>query len=218
MVTETDQVKALQQAILERAQELAEEHVAQGELTRGKVIGDMRDKLKIMEQKELLAAKVQSDREYDRLVQASELRIQAELDRNRWGLVQAVMDKLQKRLQALREDRQGYREVFVALLKDGAHRIGESSLAASISNDDLSRFHDHWDKLVKEACGSDVEIKLAPEACDCSGGVRLVSARGDIMLDNTFEGILERRQQALQRIIFERLFSTATTKGTVFDG
>ena len=51
MVTETDQVRALQQAILERARELADEHIAQGELTRSKVIGDMQDKLKILEQK-----------------------------------------------------------------------------------------------------------------------------------------------------------------------
>ena len=218
MATETDQVRALQQAILERARELAEEHIAQGELTRSKVIGDMRDKLNVMEQKELLAAKLQSDREYDRLVQASELRIQAELDRNRWGLVQAVVDKLQKQLAALREDQQAYRKILIALLGNGAVRIGQSKLVASISNDDLSLFHDQWEEIVQEACGEDITVRLAPEACDCSGGVRLVSTQGDVMLDNTFEGILDRRQLALQRVIFERLFSTATTKGTVFDG
>jgi vacuolar-type H+-ATPase subunit E/Vma4 len=38
------------------------------------------------------------------------------------------------------------------------------------------------------------------------------------MIDNTFEGIISRRGEVLQQLIFERLFSTVSTKGTVFDG
>ena len=119
MATESDQVKALQRAILERAQELSAEHVSQGELTRAKIIADAREKIKLMEQKELLAARVHADREYQRQVQASELRIQAELDRNRWGLVQAVMDRLLKQLIALRDDEAGYEKIFKNLLRQG---------------------------------------------------------------------------------------------------
>ena len=104
MATESEQVRALQQAILERAKELAAEHVSQGEMTRGKIIEDAREKVKLMEQKELLAARLQADREYQRQVQANELRIQAELDRNRWGLVQSVMDKISRQLVELHQD------------------------------------------------------------------------------------------------------------------
>ncbi|TNF91414.1 MAG: V-type ATP synthase subunit E [Gammaproteobacteria bacterium] len=218
MATESDQVKALQRAILERAQELSAEHVSQGELTRAKIIADAREKIKLMEQKELLAARVHADREYQRQVQASELRIQAELDRNRWGLVQAVMDRLLKQLIALRDDEAGYEKIFKNLLRQGVETIAGSSLVASISNDDRTRFQDNWETIVKASCAKGVEVKLSPEACDCSGGVRLVSEQGDIMIDNTFEGIIERRQQVLQRLIFERLFSTLATQGTVFDG
>ena len=215
MATESDQVRALQQAILERARELSAEHVSQGELTRAKIIADARDKLKLMEQKELLAARLHADREYQRQVQASELRIQAELDRNRWGLVQAVMDKLLRRLDALRADRAEYEEIFKNLLRQGVKTIGHDSLVASISNEDRRRFQDNWDAIVESSCGGKVSIALSPEAIDCSGGVRLVSEQGDVMLDNTFEGIISRRQQELQRLIFERLFSTLATKGTV---
>ena len=218
MATESDQVKALQRAILERAQELSAEHVSQGELTRAKIIADAREKIKLMEQKELLAARVHADREYQRQVQASELRIQAELDRNRWGLVQAVMDRLLKQLIALRDDEAGYEKIFKKLLRQGVETIAASSLVASISNDDRTRFQDNWDAIVKDSCARGVEVRLSPEACNCSGGVRLVSEQGDVMIDNTFEGIIERRQQVLQRLIFERLFSTLTAQGTVFDG
>jgi V/A-type H+-transporting ATPase subunit E len=216
--TESDQVEALQKAILERARELADEHVKQGELTRTKILADMREKIKLREEKELLAAQVEAEREYDRLVQASELRIQAELDRNRWGLVQAVMDKVTRRLGALRGNGERYEAVFSSLLKQGVEAIGEAAVVASINNDDLSRFHERWNEIVVAACGKGIEVKLAPEACACSGGVRLVSAQGDVRFDNTFEGIIARREEALQRIIFERLFSTVNTRGTVFDG
>ncbi len=218
MATEADQVRALQSAILERARELSAEHVSQGEMTRAKVIADMREKLKLMEEKELLAARVHAEREYHRQVQASELRIRAELDRNRWGLVQTVMDKLAKRLIELREDEPGYREIFVALLQSGAAALAQPVLIAMINNGDRKRFHQQWDKLVDEACGDAVEVRLDPETCSCSGGLRLVSIDGDSMIDNTFEGIIERREHELQRLIFERLFSTLTAQGSVFDG
>lgn len=218
MATESDQVKALQRAILERAQELAEEHVSQGEMTRAKIIEDAREKIKLMEQKELLSASMRSEREYQRQVQASELRIQAELDRNRWGLVQSVMDKITRQLVELRKDDAAYRPVFERLLEHGVDSLGTSQLVASLGNDDLARFHDGWDSLVKACCGGTVEVRLSPEACVCSGGLRLVSKQGDVMIDNTFEGIISRREDKLQQLIFERLFSTVSTKGTVFDG
>lgn len=218
MASESDQVKALQQSILERAGELSAEHIAQGEMTRNKILEDAHEKIKLMEQKELLAARVQSEREYHRRVQANELRIQAELDRNRWGLVQSVMDKITRQLVELSQDDKRYRPIFETLLKQGSDSIAYPRLVASISNDDLSRFHDDWQTIVQACCGDDVEIKLSPEACQCSGGIKLVSEQGDVMIDNTFEGIIKRREEALQRLIFERLFSTAPIMGSVFDG
>lgn len=218
MKTESDQVEALQSAILERARELADEHIKQGELTRTKILADMREKIKLREEKELLAAQVEAEREYDRLVQASELRIQAELDRNRWGLVEAIMDKVARRLAALRKDDRRYEAVFSSLLKQGVETIGESAIIASINNDDLTLFHDRWDEIVIAACGKGTKVKLAPDACACSGGVNLLSAHGDVRLDNTFEGIIARREEELQRVVFERLFSTVSMRGTVFDG
>ena len=218
MATESDQVKALQLSILERARELAAEHIAQGDMTRTKIIEDAREKIKLMEQKELLAARVHADREYHRQVQANELRIQAELDRNRWGLVQALMDKLYRQLVELQQDEQRYQSIFKLLLKQAVDSIGQRDLIASISNDDLSRYHDSWQAIVQDCCGNDVNIKLSPEACHCSGGLKLVSKQGDVMIDNTFEGIVARRQGELQRLIFERLFATLSTEGSAFDG
>ncbi len=218
MSTETEQVRALQQAILERAQELADEHISQGQMTRAKINEDAREKIKLMEQKELLSAGVHAEREYQRQVQASELRIQAELDRNRWGLVQSVMDKITRQLVELRNDDAAYRPVFERLLKHGVDRRACPKVVATLGNDDLARYHDDWDAIVEACCGDKSEVRLSPKACQCSGGLLLRSKQGDVMIDNTFEGIISRRDNALQQLIFERLFSTVSTKGTVFDG
>lgn len=217
-MSESDQVKALQQAILERAQKLAEEHIKQGQMTRSRILQDAREKIKLMEQKELLSAKLQSEREYQRQVQASELRIQAELDRNRWGLVQSILDKVIRELAKLPDDDQRYRVNFENLLRQGVEKIGLPRLVATLNSQDMSRFADDWEATVKKCCGEGLEIKINPEASQCSGGVKLVSEAGDVMIDNTFEGIIARRDEALQRIIFERLFSTISGGGKSFDG
>ena len=96
------------------------------------------------------------------------------------------------------------------------HRSTRS--VAAINNDDRKRFHKDWNALVAEACGDEAEVRLAPENCSCSGGVRLVSLAGDCLIDNTFDGIIDRRQQELQRLVFERLFSTVAARGSAIDG
>ncbi|MBT5688400.1 MAG: hypothetical protein HOI61_07765 [Gammaproteobacteria bacterium] len=50
------------------------------------------------------------------------------------------------------------------------------------------------------------------------GGIKLTSSDGSIMLDNTFEGLLEQQQRALQKVIFERLFATVDGKGALLHG
>lgn len=218
MATESDQVKGLQRAILERASELSAEHVSQARMSRDKILDDARKKIKMMEQNELLAAKINADREYQRLVQASELSNQAELDRNRWGLVESVMHSIRRKLAGLCADEQNYQRLFSRLLKQGADRIGQTDLVATLNNEDLSRFHDNWKTMVRDSCGASVTIKLSPKSCNCSGGLKLMSRQGDVMIDNTFEGIMDRREDEIHRLIFERLFASLPPRSTLFDG
>jgi V/A-type H+/Na+-transporting ATPase subunit E len=218
VATESDQVKALQQAILERASDLSAEHVSKARMSRDKILDDARKKIKTLEQNELVAAKINADREYQRLVQASELSNQAELDRNRWGLVESVMHSIRHRLADLCDDEQNYQRLLTALLKKGVDLIGQTDLVATLNNEDLSRYQDNWEAMVRDSCGASVTIKLAPKSCNCSGGLRLLSRQGDVMIDNTFEGIMERREDEIHQLIFERLFASLPSRGAVFDG
>lgn len=218
MATDKDRVAALQQAILERAQQLADEHVQQGKMTRDKILESARDKIKILEKKELLTAKIQADREYQRKVQASELQMQAEQDRNRWGLVQSVLDTVIQQINEIHQDKKPYEKMFRSLLKQSVEKMGCGSLIAHLSNEDVKRYSEHWDTLIKECCGEDVKITLSDEVCDCSGGFKLISEAGDVMLDNTFEGLFQRKDGDLQRLIYERLFSSVKGLGGIFNG
>lgn len=218
MASNDSQVKALQEAIVERATVLANEHVHQGNMTRNKIMEDIREKIKLMEQKELLSAKVHADREYQRLVQASELRIHAELDRNRWGLVQSVMNNVVQSLDELHKNKDAYKSIFRTLLSRGTSAMACHKITAFINSEDLAEFGDNWDEIIRECCDEGVVVTLSHQACSCSGGLKLMSSDEDVMVDYTFEGIIERRDAELQLLIFERLFSTVSAVGDMFNG
>ncbi len=216
MSADKEQVVALKQAILDRAKTLAQEHIHQGSMTAEKILQDARDKIKLMEQKEMLSAKVKGDREYQRKVQASELRMQAEQDRNRWGLVQSVLDSVKQQIFEIYHDKERYEVMFRSLLKQCVNEMGSVPLMAHLNSRDIERYAGDWKKMVEDCCGKEVNISLSGKTCHCSGGFKLYSESGDMMLDYTFEGILQRKDSELQRLIFERLFSTRKPGGGVF--
>lgn len=209
-MSDQKQVKDLQKAIIQRARDLAEEHVNQGELIRNRIMHDVHDKVQIMEKKELLSAQENADREFHRLVQANELRMQAELDRNRWGLVQSIMETVRLKVASLNQDKPVYRRILLDLLGCGLAELRQNSVVAHLNADDHQQFASEWDEFT---AALDTQVALADEHCECSGGVRVYSSDGDMMVDNTFEGIIARRQDELMRVVFERLFSQVPAIG-----
>ncbi len=63
-----DQVTALEKAILERAQTLADEHSDQARRARERILADSAERLRLMEDREVLVAKARAEREYRRQV------------------------------------------------------------------------------------------------------------------------------------------------------
>ncbi len=211
-----DQVDSLKDAMLQRARKLADEHLDQGNITRQKILQGAREKIHLMEQKELLAAKANAEKHYLRRVQSSEIQLQAELDRNRWGLVQTVMDRLQHQLAELAGNGEEYQPVFMQLLEKSAGLMPAAEMTAHVNVQDMHTFSGKWKDMVSEV--TDKTISLSARPLKCSGGVRLMSPDGTVMIDNTFEGLLKRQQQTLQKVIFERLFATVDGKGALLNG
>ena len=213
----TDQVAALEQAIFERAKTLADEHVRQAQRARERILADSADRLRLLEEKEMLLGKAKADREFRRFVQSSEIRMQADLDRMRWGLVQSVMEGVNGRLRTLQADDQSGLALLQSLLAEAAEAIERDELIARVGDVDHRRVADQWDETFRGVVPGKT-IVLSDEPCPCSGGVLVESKDGRISVDNTFEGRMARLEADLQRVILERLFASAGQMGTLFHG
>ncbi len=200
-----DQVAALEKAILERAQSLADEHHKQAGRARERIMVDSAERLRLLEEKEILVAKAKAEREYRRKVQASEIRMQADLDRLRWGLVRSVQDNIHHRLTELSADQTRYLPMFKRLLAEAAASIERQELVALVSDADHRRLAEGWEAIAREAV-PDKQVALSDEVCPCTGGVLVRSQDDRISVDNTFEGRLSRMESELHRVILERLF------------
>ena len=216
MTLET-QVKELEAGLLARARALVQEHLAKAEWERERILAECRQRIHQREERELLAAKADADRLYRQRVQAAELRLQGELDRLRWGFVEAVMEQVKQQVKLLREETSRYDSVLQNWLAGAARLIDGDTLAAELNATDHERLAPCWVQFARAAC-TNKHIALASEHCQCSGGVVVRTMDNRIRIDNTFEGRLERFEEALHHTILERLFAALPDMEMLFHG
>lgn len=216
MINETH-ILELEHALIARAEALAAEYRARGEASRDRILREVHEKLRLREEREMLAAKALADRSYQQKVQAGELKLQGGLDRLRWTLVQGVMDSARERLNDLARDEGRYLPVLGALLARAAAGIEGAALVARVNRADHARLDARW----KDFCEQWVkgrEIALDPDPIDCIGGVLVQDAQARVRVDNSFDGRLERMQEELHQVILERLFAGLPESGAFFNG
>jgi len=207
-MTEATDISGLETALAARAQKMADEHVASGHAARERILADTRQRLRIEEEREVLSAKARAERAYQQRVQAAELDQRARLDRLRWDLANAALAKLPARLSALAEDEARYLPLLLGYLREAAQAIERDELIAQFNARDLQRMQQDWKRYAAEAAPGK-RLTLSPQPLECIGGVRLASADGNIRCDNTFEGRMERLDEALQGSIAEWLMPQA---------
>jgi V/A-type H+-transporting ATPase subunit E len=202
---DSNQLQALENAIMERAKELAQEFHDKASRQCDTILLDVAAKLHMAEEREVLATKIEAERHFHRVTQASELKMQGRLDKLRWELVQAVQSRLAERMQALRADRPAYRAWLVEMVRDAAAVLPEGNLTAEVNAEDLSWLSAEWPKLAAEAAPKR-NITLSHKATWGSGGVKLRTADNRAQVDNRFEGRLARYESEVQRVILRTLF------------
>ena len=201
------QVRALEDAIMARAEELAQEFRDKAAHQRDTLLRDAAERLHLAEEREVLAAKADAERHFRRVTQASELRLQARLDQLRWELVKTVEGRLRERMDAMRKDRDAYRDWLTAMIREAAEALPDGELGADMDADDLAWVAAEWQELVARAA-PERTIKLNERPTTGGGGVRIYSTDNRAQLDNRFEGRLARHRQSIQRAILQRLFPT----------
>ncbi len=203
-MSEADNISGLETALAERARKLAEEHLANGHQAHERILAETRQRLHIDEEREVLAAKAQAEHTYQQRIQAAELELHAGLDRLRWELVHAVLARLPSRLEERVSDQSRYLPLLQAYLREGAQAIERDELVAQLNLRDWQRFRQDWETLARQAAPGK-RITLAAETLDSIGGMLVASTDGNIRFDNTFEGRMERLDEALRGAIAERL-------------
>ncbi|MBI5782336.1 MAG: V-type ATP synthase subunit E [Gammaproteobacteria bacterium] len=208
------QIEELESALMERAKVLAGEYLAQAESARHRIIAEANGRLQLREDREILVAKAAAERAFRQRQQAAEIKQQEETDRLRWNLVQDVMSRLTAEFERIGKDEKTYLSLLRKLLVQAAGVIEEKELVAELNARDHARLSGDWEVFCRDA-GVKQRIVLAPDPVASLGGVRVRNADDTIRVDNTFEGRLERLQEALHQIVMERLFASTVAIGMV---
>lgn len=199
-----NQVEALEKAILERAELMANECHSRAEAGRKNILREASERLHLREEKETLLAKSLADRAYLRKVQADELKLHSKMDHMRWNLVQVVVDRLQQKMQALTQDEEKYFELITAFLQQAAAQIEEKQLLVSVNANDLRRLKTKWDQLTSNLVAGKT-FELQEESIESIGGCLITTADNRVQIDHTFEGRLARLERKVHQALVERL-------------
>src|SRR5208337_2503396 len=161
-LSDADDITGLESALAERARKLAEEHLLNGRQARDLILMETRQRLRLQEERETLAAKAEGERTYQQHVQAAELELRARLDRVRWRLISAALMKLRQRLTALAEDEARYLPLLLKYLREGAEAIERDELVAHVNARDRRPLQNDWARRAEEAA-SNKRLTLSPE-------------------------------------------------------
>ncbi|MES9993895.1 MAG: V-type ATP synthase subunit E family protein [Candidatus Thiodiazotropha sp.] len=199
-----NQVEALEKAILERAELMANECHSRAEAGRKNILREASERLHLREEKETLLAKSLADRAYLRRVQADELKLHSKMDHMRWNLVQVVVDRLQQSMRDLTKDEARYFELMQAYLQQAAEQIEEQRVLVSVNAEDLRRLKPKWETLTANLV-PDKHFELLDESIETVAGCLISTTDQRIQIDHTFEGRLERLQRKVHQALVERL-------------
>ena len=211
------QIHNLEHSLIARARELVREHLDKAESERNRIRTEVAQRLRLAEEREILAAKSEAERVFRRRVQAAEIRFQGDLDRLRWTLVQSVVSEVDQRLARLADDEAAYLPFLKGQLGVAAQSIAGETLIAELNARDRDRYSSRWATLAQGAVPGRA-ITLAASTHNRRGGVIVFTADRLVRIDNTFEGRLDRLGNAIHAAILERLFAAVPHMGSLFHG
>lgn len=216
MDTET-QVTQLEQALLQQAETLAREQLHNAQSARARILAESAERLKLAEEREVLAAKVEAERQVRRQIQAAETRLAAELDRLRWALTEAALSGVKVEFRKLVQDEARYLPALEAWLAAAAQTLPDGELVAEVRPEDEHRLAAVWAEMAARAAPGRA-VTLASHGRPSLGGIRVRLADDRARLDQTFEARQARLADELARVAMERLFASAPDLGTLVHG
>lgn len=211
------QVTQLEQALLQQAETLAREQLQNAESARLRIATEAAEKLKLGEDREVLAAKVEAERLVRRQTQAAETRLAADLDRLRWALTEAALSAVTSAFRELVGDDARYLAALEAWLAAAAAALPPGDLVAEVRAADEQRLAARW-REISDRAAPGRSVTLAAHGRPSEGGVRVRLIDDRARLDQTFEARRARLADDLARVVMERLFASAPDLDTLVNG
>lgn len=209
----TQHTEKLEGLLYAQAMSLAEQHLQKGRQTSEQIKQELQAKLQQLEQGEELRYQLEAEQLCRQILQASKIRMDTELDRLRWALIQGVLADVRSRLEKLAENPDSYHPVLERYLAEAARVMPEGDLVAELSARDLEGLRTVWERMVEQAVPGR-KVTLAPLASPASGGMVVRTGDGKLRVDNTFEGRLARMEDEVLGLIIDRLFQAEDKAGS----
>jgi V/A-type H+-transporting ATPase subunit E len=211
------QVTQLEQALSHQAETLAREQQLNAESARARILAESADKLKLAEEREVLAAKVDAERRVRRQTQSAETRLSAELDRLRWALTESTLSEMKAAFMERVKDDARYLLLLEAWLAAAAQALPPGDLVAEVRPEDEKRLAPAWEEIAARAAPGRA-VALVSHGQPSAGGIRVRMADNRAQLDQTFEARQMRLADELARVAMERLFASTPDLGSLIHG
>ncbi|MCU7837096.1 MAG: V-type ATP synthase subunit E [gamma proteobacterium symbiont of Taylorina sp.] len=218
-------VEDLEKALMQRADDLAEEYLQRARRSHDHFISDENVRLQLREEKEVMAAKMSAESIYRSRVQSSELMVQKKLDQLRWQLIKAVIDQVKDKTRHIVKDKDRYTQLIIKFIRHSANKINQKNLIVELNENDYQLIAPQWERII-EQLGSespqpinspakkavdefmfDKSIELSKQFHRMSGGIIVYNQTRSIRINNTFEGRLERLSDNIHQLVAEHFFS-----------
>lgn len=207
-ISHPDQAADLEASLLARAETLAREYRQSAQHRREEILAESAEHLKLREEHELLAAKDAAERVQRQRVQAAEIRLQSDMDRIRWTLVQSVLTQLDEAVAQLVEDETRYLPILSRFIAAGAQAIDTPTVVVALNARDHGRLSNRWEAFARDLSPGKL-LQLADEHLSCVGGALLRDPENRVRVDHTFEGRRQRLAEILTGTIMTQLFGAA---------
>jgi V/A-type H+-transporting ATPase subunit E len=211
------QVTQLEQALFHQAETLAREQQLNAESARARILAESAEKLKLAEEREILAAKVDAERRIRRQTQSAETRLSAELDRLRWALTESTLSEMKVAFMERAKDDTRYLPLLEAWLAEAAQALPPGDLVAEVRPEDEKRLAPAWAEIAARAAPGRA-VTLVSHGQPSVGGIRVRMADNRAQLDQTYEARQMRLADELARVAMERLFASTPDLGSLIHG
>ena len=204
-------LQLITETILQEARELASLIIREAQ-NFAEATAEAQKRLAIQKASEMIPAilrKAEMEGEINNLRNVANARIEANWlvlsEKERW--IAAVLDEAKKRLETLTRSKE-YLSILEKLITEAGSILGGKELSVLLNERD-STLPIKLDKLargISEKTGLETKLTLSKEKPKVMGGAMVRTMNGRVVMDNTFDDMLMRREKDLRFRIAQILF------------